>query len=201
MKVAGRRLFKLTLVILLFLLGIVALQYIFYVELYPYKYEASLRKYSLEHSVEDLLILSVIKAESKFDEKALSNKYAYGLMQITEPTAEEIADLLNIKDFHINMLFDTDMNIRMGSYYLSTLINEFDNLETAIAAYNSGPGNVNKWLTDEKYSKDKITLYNIPFKETDRYVKKVRVNYNMYSFLYKELPSYIPEELLIFKNN
>ena len=201
MKVAGRRLFKLTLVILILLLGVAALQYILYVELYPYKYEESLRKYSLEYSVEDLLILSVIKAESKFDEKALSSKYAYVLMQITEPTAEEIAEQLNVKDFHVNMLYDIDMNIRMGSYYLSTLINEFDNLETAIAAYNSGPGNVNKWLTDDKYSKDKITLYNIPFKETDRYVRKVRVNYNMYDILYKKLPSVIPEELIIFKNN
>ncbi|WP_426349571.1 lytic transglycosylase domain-containing protein [Alloiococcus sp. CFN-8] len=201
MKFVGRQLLRLTLVILIFILGIIALQYVFYVKLYPYKYEASLSKYSLESSIEDLLILSVIKAESKFDEKALSNKSAYGLMQITEPTAKEIAEQLGIKDFHIDMLFDADINIRMGSYYLSTLINEFEDLETAIAAYNSGLGNVNRWLTDDKYSKDKITLYNIPFKETDRYVKKVRVNYNMYNFLYKELPSYIPKELLIFNKN
>lgn len=201
MKVVGRRLFKLALVILLLFLGVLILQYILYVELYPYKYEASLQKYSIEYSLEDLLILSVIKAESKFDEEAKSNKNAYGLMQITEPTAKEIAEKLNIENFDVSMLYEIDMNIRMGSYYLSTLINDFDNLETAIAAYNSGPGNVKKWLTDDRYSKDKTTLYNIPFEETDKYVKKVRANYNIYEFLYKELPSYIPEELLIFKSN
>ncbi len=201
MKVVVRRLMKLTSMILILLLGILILQYILYVELFPYKFEASIEKYSLEHSVEDLLLLSVIKAESKFDEKAKSNKNAYGLMQVTEATAREIAGQLNIKDFDVDMLYEADINIQMGSYYLRTLINEFDNLETAVAAYNSGPGNVDNWLADKRYSKDNVTLYNIPFAETDMYVKKVRVNYNIYNFLYKELPSYIPEGLLIFKRN
>lgn len=77
------------------------------------------------------------------------------------------------------------MNIRLGCYYLKKLITAYDqNLETAIAAYNGGPGNVDKWLKDQNYSKEAGKLARIPFPETARYVESVMAAYRNYHMLY-----------------
>ena len=84
------------------------------------------------------------------------------------------------------MLYDPEINIKMGCWYLNNLIEQFGNVDTALAAYNAGSGNVRQWLQDSEYSKDGETLYNIPFAETKKYVDKIKVNYKMYQYLYGE---------------
>ena len=63
---------------------------------------------------------------------------------------------------------------------------EFGKTDLVIAAYNGGSGNVKKWLSDEEYSKDGESLYVIPFSETDKYVTKVKKNYEQYKRLYSK---------------
>ena len=76
----------------------------------------------------------------------------------------------------------------MGCWYLSDLKKEFNgNMDLVLAAYNGGRGNVEKWLKDSNTSPDGQNLKNIPFKETDKYVKKVNTNYNIYKYLYKNI--------------
>lgn len=151
---------------------------------YPLKYSESIYKYADKYEVDPYLIAAIIRTESNFNPGAVSSKDARGLMQIMPETGEWISMKMEIKDHSEEKLFIPDYNINMGCWYISDLLKEFGNLELAVASYNGGKGNVQKWLKDTKYSKDGETLSYIPFTETDKYVKKVKVSYNIYKFLY-----------------
>ena len=73
----------------------------------------------------------------------------------------------------------------MGCWYIKRLLIQYNNVDTALAAYNAGSGNVSKWLKNEEYSKDGENLIIIPFKETREYVKKVSKARIQYKRLYK----------------
>lgn len=152
---------------------------------YPLKYENYIAKYSEQYKLDPLLVAAIIKTESNFKVDAKSSKDAYGLMQVTGTTADWAAEKMDIKDFKLSMLYDPEFNIKMGCWYLNELSTEFNgNLDLVLAAYNGGRGNVQKWLSEQDHSKDGKSLNYIPFKETDKYVKKVNVNYKIYKKLY-----------------
>jgi soluble lytic murein transglycosylase len=123
--------------------------------------------------------MAVIKQESNFVPEAHSG-VAGGLMQLTQETAQWNANELGITDFDY---MDPETNIELGCHYLKYLIKHYGNVDTALAAYNGGMGNVDAWLADKTYSSDGKTLDNIPFAETRNYVVKV----NEYWAHYKEL--------------
>lgn len=154
--------------------------------LFPFKYKADVVKYSEENNIDPRLVLSIIKVESNFKEDAISKKGALGLMQMTAETGSWVAKQLNISGFRGEMLLKPETNIKFGCWYLNNLNEEFNDLDLVLAAYNGGRGNVKKWLSDEDHSMDGKRLHNIPFKETDKYVKKVKTYYNIYKRLYKE---------------
>ncbi|NLZ35739.1 lytic transglycosylase domain-containing protein [Clostridium isatidis] len=154
--------------------------------IFPYKYSTYIEKHSEEFNVDPYLVLAMIKAESNFNNKAESKKGAKGLMQIMDSTGEWAAKELGINYFLPSMLFDEDLNIRMGCWYLANLEEEFGDIDLVIAAYNGGSGNVNKWLNDEDFSSDGEKLDYIPFNETKKYVDKVKVYYNIYKYLYEK---------------
>lgn len=178
--------FKRILVLIIVIIGIlfgakfIAKKYIF-----PYKYKDLVNKYSKEYNIDPLFVLSVIKAESDFNPKAKSHKDAYGLMQITESTAKDIAKKIDLENFTKDDLYNPEINIKMGTWYLNDLYKEFRDWDLVISAYNAGRGNVNKWLDDTEYSKDGISVQKIPFKETKVYVDKVNFYYKVYRKLYK----------------
>ena len=154
---------------------------------YPIKYENHIFKYSQRYNVDPCLVVAIIKAESNFNEKAVSSRWAYGLMQIMPNTAIWIAKNMELKNYKVENLYDNEINIAMGCWYINNLNTEFNkNEDLVLAAYNGGRGNVQKWLKNKEYSTDGKTLINIPFGETDKYVKKVKVNYKIYSRLYGE---------------
>ncbi|WP_291636018.1 lytic transglycosylase domain-containing protein [Clostridium sp.] len=154
---------------------------------YPLKYENQIVKYSQRYDVDPYLVVAVIRAESNFDEKAVSHRGAYGLMQIMPDTAMWVAENMKLTDFKLEKLYDTEINIAMGCWYINNLNNEFNgNIDLVLAAYNGGRGNVQKWLKNNEYSADGKTLNVIPFEETDKYVKKVKTNYNIYLKLYDD---------------
>ncbi len=157
---------------------------------YPVKYMNHIKKYAAEYSVDPYLIMSIIKSESNFKPDAVSHKQASGLMQIIKPTALWIADQLHLTDFEYEQITDPVLNIKMGCYYMSYLLNLYDgNEKNAIAAYNAGEGNVSRWLADEAYSKDGTTLLQIPYPETRHYITKVMNNRKIYRLLYKIRPA------------
>ncbi|MGL4572374.1 MAG: lytic transglycosylase domain-containing protein [Clostridium sp.] len=152
---------------------------------FPYKHKEIVDKYSKEYNLDPLFVLSIIKAESKFNSNARSHKDAVGLMQITDSTGEWIAEQMGIKNYSSDMLYDESTNVKMGCWYLNNLYKEFNDKDLVISAYNAGRGNVNKWLKDNNYSKDGKNIHYIPFPETKNYVDKVNVYYKVYKYLYE----------------
>jgi soluble lytic murein transglycosylase-like protein len=97
---------------------------------------------SRKYGVQSDMIYAVIRAESSFDPMALSDRGAMGLMQLLPSTAKEVAARLNIRWTDERMLWDPMTNLEMGTFYLSTLLTRFDNVEVALAAYNQGPNRI-----------------------------------------------------------
>lgn len=154
---------------------------------YPIGYKSMIVEYSKEYNLDPYLVASIINVESKYDKDALSQKDARGLMQISPSTGKWASEVLGIENYSEDILFDPETNIRIGTWYLSTLFKEFNNnLDSVLAAYNAGSGNVNKWLNDENYSRDKTSLAIIPFQETKDYLVRVKKNYKVYSTVYKK---------------
>lgn len=153
---------------------------------YPVKYMDQILEYSAAYGVDPYIVMSIIKVESNFNSNAVSHKKATGLMQITEGTSLWISSKLDIDNYDYSLLKDPSLNIKMGSFYISYLLEMYEGrLECALAAYNAGFNNVDKWLADSEYSKDGRVLSRVPYPETERYIDKVKNNYKIYKFLYR----------------
>lgn len=151
----------------------------------PKKYSEFVEKYSEEYNIDEYLVYSVIHAESGFKKEAVSHKAAIGLMQITESTGQWAAEKIGIEGFETDNLHDPETNIKIGCWYLSELLKQFDGeISTALAAYNAGNGKVSGWLSDPEYSNDGKTLFKIPYEETLNYVRKIELIYKLYEFVY-----------------
>ena len=154
--------------------------------LFPVRYEKTVTACAKEHALEKELIYAMIKAESNFDASIESRKGAVGLMQIMDTTGAWVAEQQNIP-FRKEDLYDVDKNIEFGAFYLAFLLDRYEGNKTcAIAAYNAGHANVDKWLLDKTYSKDGKSLDAIPFPETEKYVKQVLKFQKIYQYLYGE---------------
>ncbi len=164
---------------------------------YPVKYENEIIEASREFGVDSYLIASVINAESRFDQNAVSSKGAVGLMQVLPTTAvwvvKKISNLNASDSYDVKFLsnlydpktksgelFDPKTNIRIGTYYLSYLINKFKDLKVSLCAYNAGEGIVKEWLNNSKYSVDGKHIDFIPYEETKNYINKIERNMKFY---------------------
>ena len=153
--------------------------------LYPTPYWETVHQEAVKHGVEPSLVLAVIRTESFFKPQAVSSAGARGLMQITPLTLQwaqyRSEELRHLTD---EDLFDAKTNIRVGVYILSLLAEQFSDVETVLAAYNAGYGQVAEWLADSRYSADGVTLSSIPFPETAGYVEKINKAQQAYRALY-----------------
>lgn len=154
-------------------------------KLYPVKYSDIVEEYSLEYEIDKYLVYAVIKNESNFNEKAVSKVGAKGLMQVMDETAADCVKKLKL-DYKVpDDLFEPRCNIQIGTYYLSHLLEVYEDASLAVMAYNAGSGNVKKWLKNDELSNGKGGLNVIPFGETERYLKNVMFTYDMYRWLYE----------------
>ena len=145
--------------------------------IYPLKYD----------NVDKYLIYAIIKAESNFDNHAVSSKEAKGLMQLMKSTAKDISKKLelNIQDDEIeNRLLDPEFNINLGTKYISILLEKYNSVELALIAYNAGSGNVDTWLENGTLKSDGSNVEEVPYKETNSYVRKILRDYDIYKNLY-----------------
>ncbi|MDR1532525.1 MAG: lytic transglycosylase domain-containing protein [Clostridiales bacterium] len=153
---------------------------------YPTAHLEQVNRYAGAYGLSPSFALAVIHAESKFDRQATSSKGASGLMQIRQGTADWLAGDLQIEGYDYSRIYEPEINIRLGCYYLSKLYKQFGgSLELTLAAYNAGEGNVAKWLLDKRCSDDGKTLKYIPFKETRVYISRVKTNMRIYNLLLK----------------
>lgn len=172
-------------VILFFAVIIIVSRFLVLPQIFPQKYQTLVEQYAQQYEVDTSLVYAVMYVESKFDATAVSPKAAKGLMQISDGTGEWAAKEIGLENFTAASLFQPEINIQIGCWYLNKLTVQFaEPLETALAAYNAGSGNVSKWLSDSSYSDDGSRLKKIPYGETDRYVKKVLLIQKIYEFLY-----------------
>ena len=131
---------------------------------YPLHYAQFVRVHAREHNLDPALMAAVIYQESKFDKSAKSSSGAIGLMQLTPSTAHGIAIRTGGSAFHTQDLYDADINIRYGAWYLHNLFQKYGSERLVLAAYNAGQGNVDRWRANGE---------PIQFSETRQYVQKV----------------------------
>jgi soluble lytic murein transglycosylase len=149
--------------------------------IFPLSYLETIKVYNKK--VDPYLILSLIRQESVFNPQAVSRVGALGLMQLMPTTAKRYE-----KDVSRNNLFKPNQNIRIGSKYFEGLMKMFnDNAILSLAAYNAGEGRVKRWLT-EYFNTDSMleTIEQIPFSETQGYVKLISRNLYFYKSLYQD---------------
>jgi soluble lytic murein transglycosylase len=133
----------------------------------PLRHEDIIRQQAAEKRVDASLIAAVIYAESKFDDRT-SSAGARGLMQITPQAAKDIERHSGGTSFELGDLSDPEINIRYGTFLLRELLDRYGgDVVAALAAYNAGPGNVDRW------GGSKLTVAEIPFPETRAYVEDV----------------------------
>ncbi len=147
---------------------------------YKKEYSEYVTKYSQQYNVDENLVYALIKAESNFKADAVSNKGAQGLMQLMFSTAKDVAKKSGIELTEENIL-DPEININIGTKYLATLLEKYKCVEVAIAAYNAGSGNIDKWISNGTIKADGSDIENIPFKETNTYVRKIMKAFKIYS--------------------
>ena len=141
---------------------------------FPVEHRAMVKKHAEEFDLDPLLVAAIIYSESRFDTRAVSVSSARGLMQIMPGTGYDIAARLQVEGFTEEDLFDQEINMRFGCYYISEMLKDFDSdITLALAAYNSGPENVRVWL-EKKGNSSKNLAEDYPFSETRKYVKNVK---------------------------
>ena len=135
---------------------------------------STIRKQAAEKRLDPALIAAVIYAESKFEPRE-SSAGAEGLMQILPETAYFIAHLSGGSAFTASDLATPSINVAYGSYYLRYLLDHYDGNEMlAVAAYNAGLANVDRWVARAKANGGELTVAAIPFPETRAYVERVQ---------------------------
>ena len=152
---------------------------------YALMYADQIKACADEYALSRYLVAAVIHCESGNDKNARSYRGALGLMQIMPSTGAWIAAELEVEDYSDDMLLEPAQNIRFGCWYLRYLSERYDDPTKVLAAYNAGPGNVEKWLNNPEYA-SKGRLTRIPFPETKSYVEKVGYACQKYEELYKK---------------
>jgi soluble lytic murein transglycosylase len=131
---------------------------------YPLRYKAIVRGHARNYHLNPALLAAVIETESKFRADAESPSGAIGLMQILPSTAHGIAVHTGGSSFRTEDLYNPEINVRYGAWYLRHLLDKYDDERMALAAYNAGQDNVDHWLARGS---------GIRFAETRAYVARV----------------------------
>ena len=138
---------------------------------YPLRYDAIVRGHSRNYRLDPALLAAVIYQESKFRAHARSSSGAIGLMQLLPDTAKGIALHTGGTKFRVSDLDDPEINVRYGSWYLRHLLDKYGDERTALAAYNAGQENVDRWRAEGQ---------GVQFSETRAYVDRVEHLENLY---------------------
>ena len=150
--------------------------------LYPMEYSEYVEDASKKYNIEENLIYAIIKNESNFENTSSSHKGAQGLMQLMEETAIDSANKIGISNIDLT---DPKTNIEIGTYFYAYLFDKYKDEGLALAAYNAGAGNVDKWIDSGQLESDGSNIENIPYKETNMYVRKVLQTVKIYEYIYE----------------
>jgi soluble lytic murein transglycosylase len=156
--------------------------------MYPIHYVQDIRISSENYNIDPHLIAAIIRVETNYKTGLESRKGAVGIMQVMPDTADWIVQQGGFTNLTLDMLMNrADIGIEVGTWYLRSLHKQFDNnMVAVIAAYNAGPGKVNKWLADGTWDGRLETVDRVPYGETRHYVQRVIYYYNKYRKLYPD---------------
>jgi soluble lytic murein transglycosylase len=141
----------------------------------PLRHEDIIRQQARDKGLDPALVAAVIYAESHFRDGQTSPAGALGLMQLTPETARYIARKSGGTAFVVGDLATPQVNIAYGTYYLRYLLRRYEGNEAfALAAYNAGEGNVDRWIASARAHDRGLTIDAIPYAETRAYVTRVR---------------------------
>ena len=175
------------LTIIFVLFKILNVQSIVLKKIYPTNYKEYVEKYSKQNNVDEYMIYAIIKAESNFKPNVKSKSNAIGLMQLLEDTAIEMSNTVSKQEITEEGLYDPETNIKLGTSYYSYLLKHYKgNNILALTAYNAGMGNVDNWIKKGVIKSDGTDIENIPYKETNNYVRKILRDYKFYVKLYED---------------
>jgi len=160
---------------------------------YPKPFLQEVEETAREFDLDPLLLYAIMREESRYDPEAISRAYAQGLMQIIPSTRDWIVQQMQV-EIDPTEIFDPGMNIRLGAWYLRHLLDYFQgDIEYAVAGYNGGPGNVNKWKENPLIQEKADFFRWIGLYETREYVPKVLLSYEVYRWLEQAERLSLPE--------
>ena len=153
--------------------------------LFPVNYWPLIRRYSIEHQLDPYMIAALIAQESTFTADVKSAANAYGLMQIVPATGRQYTRALRLaRRFSISLLTTAEPNLKMGTAYFSDLVKQFGGTHFALASYNAGESRVMRWMSERPGIPRDEFIDDIPFPETQAYVKKILGTAEDYRRLY-----------------
>ncbi len=153
--------------------------------IFPVDYWSLIYKYATARSLDPYLMAALIAQESTFDANAKSGANAWGLMQVLPSTGRQYAARLGIRPFRTQRLTEPETNIRIGMAFFADLVSRFGDVVPALAAYNAGDDRVAKWLAERpRLGRDEF-VDDIPFPETQNYVKRIIGQAEDYRLLYR----------------
>jgi soluble lytic murein transglycosylase len=152
--------------------------------IFPLEYWDLIRKHSAARGLDPYLVAALIAQESTFDPAIRSVANAWGLMQIVPATGRRLAASLGIRRFTTSMLTNPETNIRMGTLYFSRLVQQFGGTHYALASYNAGENRVVRWKAERPGLDEDEFIDDIPFPETQNYVKRILGTAEDYRLLY-----------------
>ena len=152
--------------------------------IFPLTYWDLIRKHAAARNLDPYLVAALIGQESTFDAEVRSVANAWGLMQIVPATGRQLARSLGIRRFTTSMLTNPETNVRMGTLYFSRLVQQFGGTYYALASYNAGENRVVRWKAERPGLDEDEFIDDIPFPETQNYVKRILGTAEDYRQLY-----------------
>ena len=160
--------------------------------IFPLEYWSSIRRESAARGLDPYVIAALIAQESTFDPEIRSVANAWGLMQIVPTTGRRLARNLGVRGFSTARLKDPQLNIRLGTYYFSKLVEQFGGTYYALASYNAGETRVVRWKAERPRLDEDEFIDDIPFPETQNYVKRILGTAEDYRMLYGDVSAPAP---------
>jgi soluble lytic murein transglycosylase len=152
--------------------------------LFPLDYWPLIKKYSDLHDLDPYVISALMAQESTFTADIRSSANAYGLMQVIPGTGRRYARSLGIRRFSTTSLTNPETNIRIGTAYFKDLVDRFGGAHYALASYNAGEQRIARWIAERPGIEQDEFIDDIPFPETQNYVKKILGTAEDYRRLY-----------------
>jgi soluble lytic murein transglycosylase len=152
--------------------------------IFPLDYWPLITKYSKAHDLDPFLMAALMAQESTFTAEIRSSANAIGLMQLIPGTGRRVARQLGIRNFATSHLTRPETNVRLGMRYFKDLMVRFGGAHYALAGYNAGEARVDRWIAERPPLPADEFVDDIPFPETQNYVKRILGTAEDYRFLY-----------------